>query len=102
MRARSSRLDGLALNVLRPAADALAQRDPLAATLVLRATIDAALQNGGRRDLARAGLSLAECAVLAQGVSDWEGRTDHPAYVARLRSRHLRKSAFWRSFAAAG
>ncbi len=102
VRARGARLDGLSLDVLKPAADALADRDPLAATLVLRATIDAALQNGGRRDLARAGLSLAECAALAQAVSDWDGRPDQAAYVTRLRSRHGRKSAFWRSFATAG
>lgn len=102
VRTRAARLDGSARDVLQPAADALVRQDPLAATLVLRAMINATLQNGGRRDLARAGSTLAECAALARLIPDWEGRTDHHVYVASLRSRHARKSAFWKSFTTAG
>lgn len=85
VRSRQGRLDGVAVDVLEPAANALMAKDALAATLLLRAMIDAALDDGRAAANRRARLQLAECAALATTISDWDGRPPHESYAASLR-----------------
>ena len=84
VRARQGRLDGAAGEVVEPAANALTSRDPLAATLVLRAMIETALEDGRAATNRRARLLLAECATLAAAINDWEGCPPHETYAASL------------------
>ena len=102
VRARRSRLDGSAHEVLGAAAYALAGRDPLAATLVFRTLISWALTGGGPGLQARAAGHLAECSALSGSIADWEEHQDHTAYVIRLRTTYGRRTAFWRIVAKRG
>jgi hypothetical protein len=88
-------LDGDHYEVLTPAADALAGRHPLAATLVLRAMIDFALTHSRSSRYRHATRHLIECESLASSVPDWGAFEPHEAYVARLKAEHGRKSSFW-------
>lgn len=80
---------------LAPAAETLAARHPLAATLALRAMINFALNGARSTRYSLAAEHLATCADLAARIDDF-GRFDtHAAYVARLRSAHGKKAGFW-------
>ena len=98
VRARQGRLDGSDEGLVRQA-EALAHRDPLAATLLFRARISSLLATKRAGVYAAAGRHVLDCAALARQVEDWEGRPDHDAYVARLRQAHPRKGALWRGAA---
>ena len=100
IRARQSKLDGDAVDVLAPAAEALAYRDPLAATLLLRAIINFVLRQGRTAQFGQAARLLVDCSGLAASIQDWEGRPEHAAYVMRLKSAYGRRKAFWRAAAA--
>ena len=99
VRARQARLDGSADETV-PQAEALAHRDPLAATLLFRARIKSLLATKRAGAYAAAGRHLLDCAALAAHIDDWEGRPDHATYFARLRSAYPRKAALWRQTAA--
>ena len=92
---RAKELDGDHYEVLTPAADALAGKHPLAATLVLRAMINFALIHSRTSRYRHAARHLLECESLTSSVPDWGGIETHEAYLARLRRQHGRKSAFW-------
>jgi hypothetical protein len=81
--------------VLSPAADALAGKHPLAATLLLRAMIDFALKQNRVKRYRHAARHLAECASLTKGISDFGGFEPHDRYAVRLKAEHSRKSSFW-------
>ena len=81
------------------AAERLAHRDPLAATLLYRLIVEGLLSLSRGGGYLRAVKMVGECASLSVAVGDWEGRPDHQAYVARLRSRHGRHAKFWRKLA---
>jgi len=93
--ARSSELDGNIYEILSPAAEALADKQPLAATALLRAMIDFSLTESRSSRYRHAARHLTECDRLALGISDFEPLEPHDAYVARLRAEHGRKSGFW-------
>ena len=99
VRRRGAQLGAQPEPLLADAAEQLAHRDPLAATLLFRATIDAALSQGRAAGYARAARHLLDGAALAASIADWEGHPDHSAYVGRLRARYGRHSRFWRKVA---
>ena len=92
---RAAELDGDHFEILTPAADALAGRHPLAATLVLRSMIDFALARSRSSRYRHAARHLMECASLASSIRDFGSFETHEAYVTRLRGEHERKSSFW-------
>jgi hypothetical protein len=92
---RADKLDGDRYEVLTPAAEALAGKYPLAATLVLRAMIDFSLSNGRSSRYRHAARHFADCSGLASSIKDFGPFGDHEAYAARLRSEHGKKSSFW-------
>ena len=93
--ARAGELNGDHYGLLTPAADALEQRHPLAATLVLRAMIDLSLDAAKYKRYGHAARHLQTCEHLARRIDDFAGHPNHAEYVAGLRRRHGRKSGFW-------
>lgn len=87
-------LDGDRYEHLTPAADALAAKHPLAATLVLRAMIDFSLSKSRTSRYKHAARHLLECRRLAPGIADFRTFETHRVYEARLLREHGRKS-FW-------
>jgi len=96
---RHREIDGDDYAMLTPAAEILADKFPLAATLLLRAMIDFCLDRARASRYGHAGRHLAECAVLAPRIENYGALPSHEAYVADLMLRHARKRGFW---AAAG
>lgn len=92
---RTAELDGDHYENLTAAAEALAEKYPLAATLALRAMIDFALTKGRSSRYRHAARHLQECASLAPAITDYGSFETHEAYTARLQARHGRKSGFW-------
>lgn len=92
---RAKELDGNLYEVLSPAADALAGKYPLAATLLLRAMIDFTLTRARSSRYGHAARHLRECEGLAAAIADYGAFETHEAYVGRLRREHGRKAAFW-------
>ena len=92
---RVAELDGNLYEILSPAAEALAAKYPLAATLLLRAMIDFTLTQSRASRYGHAARHLRECAGLASAIPDYGSFETHDAYVSRLRREHGRKTAFW-------
>ena len=92
---QTTRLDGDLYELLSPAADALDDKHPLAATMLRRAMIDFTLQNTRATRYKHAARHLADCASLASRISDFDGKPDHAMYARALRTAHGRKTAFW-------
>jgi hypothetical protein len=93
--ARHDELDGDHYWLLTPAADALEQRHPLAATLMLRAMIDFSLNKARTQRYGHAARHLRTCEILAKRIDSFGDHSNHEAYLAGLRLRHGRKSGFW-------
>jgi uncharacterized protein DUF6880 len=96
---RAGELDGDQYEILTPAAEALAAKYPLAATLLLRAMIDFSLTQSRSSRYGHAARHLRDCAGLASAISDYGAFVTHDAYVARLRRDHGRKTGFWSAVA---
>ena len=92
---RSEELHGDHYEILTPAANALAGKHPLAATLLLRAMIDFSLDQGRSSRYRHASRHLMDCASLALSIPDFGKFETHEAFVARLRAQHGKKSSFW-------
>ena len=92
---RAGELDGDHYEILTPAADALAAKYPLAATLVLRAMIDFSLNRARSSRYGHAARHLLECSSLASTIRDFGAFETHDAYVSKLRAEHGRKTSFW-------
>jgi hypothetical protein len=92
---RHDELDGNNYGLLTPAAEALEQNYPLAATLMLRAMISYALDKAKATRYGHAARHLQTCEYLAKRVESFGGHGGHDAFVAGLRLRHGRKSGFW-------
>ena len=88
-------LNGDHYEILSPAADSLAAKYPLAATLLLRAMIDFSLKAGRATRYRHAARHLAECASLASAVGDFGTVEPHERYNNRLKQEHGRKTSFW-------
>lgn len=93
---RAAVMDGDFYELLSPAADALASRSPLAATLLLRAMIDFTLDNARSKRYKHAARHLEECARLASAIDNFGGFESHAEYDARIREQHRRKTSFYR------
>lgn len=93
---RAGELDGDHYEVLTPAAEALAGKYPLAATLVLRAMIDFSLRTGRSTRYRHAARHLLDCSGLSSAIKDFGEFETHDAYLNRLCREHVRKSSFWR------
>ena len=92
---RSNELNGDHYEILSPAADTLAAKYPLAATLLLRAMIDFTLKQGRATRYRHAARHLAECASLASAIGDYGVVEPHERYSNRLKQEHGRKTSFW-------
>jgi hypothetical protein len=92
---RSGELNGNHYEILSPAADVLAARHPLAATLLLRAMIDFSLKENRVKRYRHAARHLAECASLASAIGDFGTVEPHERYSNRLLQEHGRKTSFW-------
>ncbi|HYD08239.1 MAG TPA: hypothetical protein VEC60_21070 [Reyranella sp.] len=92
---RAAELNGDRYEVLSPAADALAGKYPLAATLLLRAMIDFTLTKARSSRYRHAARHFMECASLVSSIADFGTFETHEAYAARLQAKHGRKSGFW-------
>ena len=92
---RADELDGDHYEILTRAADALAGKHPLAATLVLRAMIDFSLRTGRSTRYRHAARHLLDCSGLASAIKDFGQFEPHDTYDNRLRREHGRKSSFW-------
>nr|WP_221177921.1 DUF6880 family protein [Salinisphaera halophila] len=93
---RADEIDGDFYEILSPAAEALASRSPLAATLLLRAMIDFTLVNARSKRYKHAARHLEECARLASTIDDYQGFETHADYDSRIRDKHRRKTSFYR------
>jgi hypothetical protein len=92
---RSDELDGDHYEVLTPAAEALAGKYPLAATVVLRAMIDFSLTHSRTSRYRYAARHLMMCSSLSVNIDDYQKFESHASYVEDLKKTHGRKSAFW-------
>lgn len=92
---RAAELQGDHYELLSPAADALAGKYPLAATLALRAMIDFTLIQGRSARYRHAARHLLECESLASAITDFGAFESHVTYKTRLRVEHGRKTGFW-------
>lgn len=92
---RADELDGDHYEILTRVANALAGKNPLAATLVLRAMIDFSLRTGRSTRYRHAARHLLDCSSLASAIKDFGRFEPHDAYDNRLRREHARKSSFW-------
>lgn len=92
---RHAELDGDHYWLLTSAAETLEQREPLAATLMLRSMIDFSLDRAKYKRYGHAARHLQTCFYLAKRIEDFGEHLDHATYVAGLKARHGRKSGFW-------
>lgn len=92
---RPNELDGEHYEILTRAAEALAGKYPLAATVVLRAMIDFSLRTGRSTRYRHAARHLLDCSGLSSAIEGFGQFETHDAYEARLRREHGRKSSFW-------
>jgi hypothetical protein len=81
---RSGELDGDHYEILSPAADALAAKYPLAATLLLRAMIDFSLKKNRVKRYRHAARHFAECTSLASAIGAFGAVETHERYSNRL------------------
>jgi hypothetical protein len=95
VRAHHGDLDARDYARLRPAADALAERHPAAATLLHRALAEDVLQRSSSRQYVYAVRDVAACVSLAPRLPEESGLESHAAFIGRLRREHSRKAAFW-------
>lgn len=93
--ARAKDLNGDHYESLTPAAEKLAGKYPLAATLLLRAMIDFSLTASRSTRYGHAARHLRDCAGLATSITGFGAFETHDAYVARLGREHGRKASFW-------
>ncbi|QND40384.1 hypothetical protein HB771_28945 [Rhizobium leguminosarum bv. viciae] len=92
---RKAELDGNLYELMPPAAEALAEKHPLAATILLRSMIDFALDSGRSSRYKHAARHLADCASLAPHINDFGNTRPHDIYVAELKRRHGKRHGFW-------
>lgn len=92
---RKTELDGDRYGIMTTAAEALAEKYPLAATVVLRSMIDFTLDSGRSSRYKHAARHLADCASFAPHIVDFGDLKSHDTYVAELKRRHGKKHGFW-------
>ena len=95
VRAHHGEMEGRDYGRLRPAAEALTERYPAAATLLHRALAADVLRRASSRQYGYAVRDVRACASLAPLLPAEPGLEDHAAFLARLKREHGRKSGFW-------
>jgi hypothetical protein len=93
--ARHKQINGDNYEFLVPAAEAVSERHPLAATVALRAMIDFTLNEARAKRYGYAVQHLSTCADLARRIENFAPIDPHDVYVARLKAKHGKKSGFW-------
>ena len=88
-------LNGDLYFLLAPLAELLEKRQPLAATVCLRAMINFALKVARSKRYIHAARHLETCQRLAAAINDWGELVDHRSYMLQLRRDHGRKYGFW-------
>lgn len=96
--ARADEFDGEDYEFLNSAADALHQRHPLAATILLRAMIDFALTEGRTSRYGHIANHLRDCEMLSHDITNYSDLPTHKDYVATLQNDHSRQSSFWENY----
>ena len=92
---RPEELNGDHYEILTPAANALAGKHPLAASLLLRVMIEFSLDRGRSSRYRHASRHLLDCASLAASIPDFGKFETHEVFVDGLRAKHGKKSSFW-------
>jgi len=95
VRERLTALDGRLYEVLRPAAEALEEKFPEAASLLYRRLIESVLERGSSKQYQYAARDLLSSARLAPHLPAPGSIESHAAFVARLQKAHGRKYGFW-------
>jgi hypothetical protein len=92
---RKPELDGNLYELMTSAAEALADKHPLAATLILRSMIDFTLDSGRSNRYKHAARHLAECGALSPHITNFRDAGSHDTYITELKRRHGKKHGFW-------
>ncbi|MFD2235709.1 DUF6880 family protein [Phaeospirillum tilakii] len=100
VRSRRADWDGRHYSCLVPAAEALAEAHPLAATILYRALLADILARAKSPAYGHGARHLARLDALASDINDWDGLDPHDAYRLALRQSHGRKTGFWAQVAA--
>jgi hypothetical protein len=95
VRQRISELDGRNYQWLGQAAEQLAEKWPISATLLYRTLVLSVLERGFSKAYPYAARDLASASILASRLSPDSGIPDHAAFHAELKAKHGRKHAFW-------
>jgi len=95
VRQRISELDGRNYQWLGKAAEQLAEKWPISATLLYRALVLSVLERGFSKAYPYAARDLASASILASRLPPDSGIPDHAAFHAELKAKHGRKHAFW-------
>lgn len=100
VRSRRANWDGRHYESLVPAAEALAEAHPLAATILYRALLADILARAKSPAYGHGARHLARLDALASDINDWDGLDPHDAYRLALCQSHGRKTGFWAQVAA--
>jgi Family of unknown function (DUF6880) len=95
VRERASAFDGRLYEVLRPAADALEEKFPEAASLLYRRLIESVLDRGSSKQYKYAARDLLSCTRLAPRLPVPGSVESHAEFISRLQKGHWRKYGFW-------
>jgi hypothetical protein len=93
--ARYKSIDGNDFERLGAAVPVLAEKYPLAATLVLRAMILDTLEGSKSLRYKYGGRHLRACTNLAAEIADWGAYDSHETFLTSLKKLHGRKYGFW-------
>lgn len=88
--------------VLRPAAERLAERHPLAAVLLYRRLAESVLDQAESLAYGYAVKDLEAAERLSGAVADWSGHPPADAYRRQIVAKHRQKRAFWDRMRQAG
>jgi len=94
-RKRLEELEARAYDVLRPAAEALAQADPGGATLLYRRLVAGVLDRASSKYYPYAARDFAAAAALADRIAGDTDIVSHEDWLADFRKVHGRKIGFW-------
>ncbi|MCW2241787.1 DUF6880 family protein [Azospirillum canadense] len=95
VRERLEEFDGRDYRTLPAAAEALAGKHPVAATLLYRRMIESILGRASASQYGYAVRDVRHCESLAGQLPEDAGIESHDAFMARLRQEHGRKAKFW-------
>ncbi|HYG91309.1 MAG TPA: hypothetical protein VD978_34205 [Azospirillum sp.] len=88
--------------VLRPVAERLAERNPLAAVLLFRRLADSVLDQAQSQAYGYAVKDLEAAERLSGSVADWSGHPPADVYRQQVAAKHRQKRAFWERMRQAG